>query len=78
MAVALRDGPARGLAEIARIADRRRLARYPFYFAALGDLELRLVRRSRALGRFREALALARSPAERRFLERRLRECAAG
>lgn len=78
VAVAMRDGPERGLAEIARIPNRRRLSRYPFYFAALGDLELRLGRRARARARFGEALALARSPAERRFLERRRRECAAG
>src|SRR5205823_112570 len=40
IAVAQRDGPARGLEEIAAIADRERLDAYPFYHAALGELEL--------------------------------------
>ncbi len=41
IAVAQHEGPERGLEEIRAIADRDRLASYPFYHAALGDLELR-------------------------------------
>jgi RNA polymerase sigma-70 factor (ECF subfamily) len=41
IAVAQREGPERGLAEIRAIADSDRLAGYPFYHAALGELELR-------------------------------------
>ena len=37
IAVAQRDGPDRGLEEIAAIEDRSRLATYTFYAAALGD-----------------------------------------
>jgi len=75
VALAQRDGPGRGLEAIARIDDRKRLARYPFYFAAMGEFELRLARRDVARGHFRAALTLARSPMEKRFLEGRLREC---
>ncbi|HXT47274.1 MAG TPA: DUF6596 domain-containing protein, partial [Gemmatimonadaceae bacterium] len=40
IAIAQLRGPAHGLEEIAAIADSARLADYPFYFAALGELEL--------------------------------------
>ena len=75
VAVAQRDGPARGLEEIGRIADRRRLLRYPFYFTALGEFEFRLGRSREARRQFEAALKLARSPAERRFLQGRIRSC---
>ena len=75
IAVAQSEGPERGLAEIAGIADRERLAAYPFYPAAVGELELRLCRFDVARESFREALALARNPAERRFLEGRVIAC---
>ena len=41
IAIAQRDGAERGLAALHAIDDRERLARYPFYPAALGELELR-------------------------------------
>jgi RNA polymerase sigma factor (sigma-70 family) len=72
IAVGERDGAERGLAELHAIADRERLARYPFYPAALGELELRRGDRARAREHFAAALALARNAAERRFLEKRL------
>jgi RNA polymerase sigma-70 factor (ECF subfamily) len=50
-------------------------ASHPFYFAALGELELRCDRRDIAREHFQAALALARSPMERRFLEQRLSAC---
>ena len=75
VALAQRDGPGRGLEAIALIDNRKRLARYPFYFAAMGEFELGLARRDEAREHFRAALALARSPMERRFLEGRIREC---
>jgi RNA polymerase sigma-70 factor (ECF subfamily) len=76
VAVAQRDGPARGLEEIARIDDPDLLARYPFYFTAIGELELRLGHSLAARSAFESALAVGRNPNERRFLEGRLRECA--
>jgi RNA polymerase sigma-70 factor (ECF subfamily) len=76
IALAQRDGPARGLEEIARIDDRERLAAYPFYFTAIGEFELRLGRMQPAREQFEKALTLARNGAETRFLEQRIRACA--
>jgi RNA polymerase sigma factor (sigma-70 family) len=75
IAVAQREGPERGLEEIRAISDQDRLASYPFYAAALGELELRSGRREVARSHFQTALALARSPMERRFLEQRVNAC---
>jgi RNA polymerase sigma factor (sigma-70 family) len=75
IAIAQHEGPERGLKEILAIADRERLAGYPFYFAALGELELRREKRAAAAEHFMAALALARSPMERRFLEQRILAC---
>jgi len=69
------QGPERGLSEIQAIEDSDRLASYPFYFAALGEFELRLGRWSIAKGHFLEALAQARNPMERKFLARRAESC---
>jgi RNA polymerase sigma-70 factor (ECF subfamily) len=77
IAVAELDGPARGLDALRAIAGRERLAAYPFYPAALGELELRRGDGGRAREHFRAALAVARTAAERRFLERRLLRCEA-
>jgi len=75
IAVAQRDGPERGLEEIAAIKDRDRLSAYPFYAAALGELELRSGREDAAREHFRTAQGLARNPMERRFLDRRMEAC---
>jgi RNA polymerase sigma factor (sigma-70 family) len=75
IAVAQCDGPERGLAEIHAIAGSDRLASYPFYSAALGELELRSGRWQIAQDHFRKAVALARNPIERRFLEQRVDAC---
>jgi predicted RNA polymerase sigma factor len=72
IAIAERDGPDRGLEALEAIADRERLSHYPFYAAAVGELELRRGGRDRARGHFEAALALARNDAERRFLEKRV------
>lgn len=75
IAIAQRDGPARGIEEIQAIADRERLSAYPFYAAALGELELRNGNFAVARDHFREAIALARSAMEREFFGRRMRSC---
>jgi RNA polymerase sigma factor (sigma-70 family) len=75
IAVAQHEGSARGLDEIGAIEQRDRLAAYPFYSAALGELELRRGRLKTAHEHFRAALALARNPTERRFLEQRANAC---
>jgi predicted RNA polymerase sigma factor len=78
IAVAQLEGPERGLEEIHFIADQERLASYPFYSAALGELELRRGRHEIARKHFRAAVALARSPMERRFLKQRVAACESG
>jgi RNA polymerase sigma factor (sigma-70 family) len=75
IAVGQHEGAERGLEELRAIADRERLANYPFYSAALGEFELRRERREAAREHFRTALALARNNAERRFLRRRMETC---
>ena len=78
IAVAQTEGPERGLEEIRSITDCDRLAAYPFYSAAVGELELRRGRHDTAREHFRAALALARNPMECRFLDRRLGACERG
>jgi len=75
IAIAELDGAARGLEEISRIADAERLQRYPFYWAAMGEFELRLGRGEDASRHFQAALKLARNEAERKFLAPRLAAC---
>jgi len=75
IAIAQKEGPERGIEEIRSITDRDRLSAYPFYAAALGELELRLGRREAARRQFQAALALARNPMERRFLDQRVSAC---
>ena len=77
IAIAQLDGPARGLEEIAAIADSARLADYPFYFATLAELELRSGRAEAAHEHFLTARRLARNPMERRFFEQRASVCVA-
>jgi len=75
IAIGQRDGPDEGLQALDAIADGERLRSYPFYRAARGELELQLGHRESAREHFLAAAALARSDVERRFLEKRLREC---
>ena len=72
IAIAERDGAEAGLQAMRVIEDTARLATYPFYQAALGELELRRGDRAAAAVHFRAALAVARSEPERRFLEKRI------
>jgi len=75
IAIAQRDGNDAGLDALHAIADRGRLSAYPFYSAAIGELELRRGNRASARTYFHAALGLARNTTERRFLEKRLRSC---
>jgi RNA polymerase sigma-70 factor (ECF subfamily) len=77
IAIGQLEGPARGIQALQAIEDRERLATYPFYPAALGELELQRSRLDEARTHFREALDLARSDAERRYLHKRLQRCSA-
>jgi RNA polymerase sigma-70 factor (ECF subfamily) len=60
---------------IARIEARGELTRYPPLHAAKADVLRRLGRPAEAAEAYRAALALVTNAAERRFLERRLKEC---
>ena len=48
---------------------------YPFYHAALGEFELRNGNAQIARAHFDAALAFARNPMERRFLDQRVEAC---
>jgi RNA polymerase sigma-70 factor (ECF subfamily) len=75
IAIGQRDGPERGVREICAIKGRDRLTNYPFYFAAIGEFELRTGRREPARQKFLEARSLARNPMERQFLDQRIAAC---
>ena len=74
VAVAMRDGPAAGLALIDAILARGDLADYHLAHSARADLCRRLGKNADARTSYERALALARQEPERRFLERRLTE----
>ena len=73
-AVAMRDGPAAGLAIVDAILARGDLDEYQFAHSARAELCRRLGRTADARASYTRALALARQKPERRFLERRLQE----
>lgn len=70
IAIGQRDGPDAGLAAIAAIDDIDRLETYPFLPAALAELERRRGNGAAARAHFERAVQLARSDAERRYLEK--------
>ncbi|HYG64729.1 MAG TPA: RNA polymerase sigma factor [Thermoanaerobaculia bacterium] len=78
VAVAMRDGPAAGLALVDAILERGDLADYHLAHSARADLLRRLGRSEESAAAYRKALSLARQEPERRFLEGRLRELGAG
>jgi len=75
VAVAMRDGPAAGLALLDALSDEPRLREYSPFPAARGDLLSRLGRLTEAASAYRDALALAGTEPERAHLRRRLTEC---
>jgi len=74
VAVAMRDGPAAGLALVDAILARGELSDYRLAHAARADLCRRLGKTAEARASYERALALTRQEPERRFLERRLAE----
>jgi RNA polymerase sigma-70 factor (ECF subfamily) len=76
VAVAMRDGPAAGLALIDAILAKGDLANYSLAHAARADMCRRLGRTAEARSAYERALTLTRLEPERRFLERRLAELA--
>jgi RNA polymerase sigma-70 factor, ECF subfamily len=77
-AVAMRDGPAAGLALVDALLARGDLAGYQPAHAARADLCRRLGRAEEARESYRRAIELTRQEPARRYLERRLRELSAG
>ena len=73
-AIAMRDGPAAGLALVDAILDRGDLLDYALAHSARADLCRRLGRTEDARASYRRALGLTRQEPQRRFLERRLAE----
>jgi RNA polymerase sigma-70 factor, ECF subfamily len=76
-AVAMRDGPAAGLALIDALLARGQLEDYYPAHAARADLYRRLGRTAEAREAYTRALALVGTDPERRFLDRRLLELSA-
>jgi RNA polymerase sigma-70 factor (ECF subfamily) len=74
VAVAMADGPAAGLALVEQLAGSGALASYHLLPATRADLLRRLDRADEAAAAYREALALAPTEVERRYLTRRLAE----
>jgi RNA polymerase sigma-70 factor (ECF subfamily) len=72
VAIAMADGPDRGLSFVDALADE--LDAYHLFHSARADLLRRLGRRDEAAVAYRRALELASNETERAFLERRLAE----
>ncbi|MDF0651620.1 MAG: RNA polymerase subunit sigma-24 [Nitrospira sp. LK265] len=72
VAVAMRDGPAKGLELIDALLASGELTNYHLAHAARADLCRRLGRDAEARASYNKALALTKQQPERRFLERRL------
>jgi predicted RNA polymerase sigma factor len=75
VAVAMADGPERGLQIVDGLAAEPGLARYHHLPSVRGDLLARLGRHDEAAGEFRRAAALTRNIPERTMLLQRAAEC---
>jgi predicted RNA polymerase sigma factor len=73
IAIAELRGPGIGLDLLRAMAQEQRLSTYPFYWAALANLESRAGRSAEARSLYERAMGLSRSPAERVSYERRLK-----
>ena len=74
VAVAMHEGPERGLELLAELANEPDLRAHHLFFAARADLSRRLGRREEARRDYAAALELCRAEPERRYLVRRLAE----
>jgi len=68
-------GPKQGIAELLALEGKERLERYPFYWAALGDLAFRAGDTDSAQGWLMRGLASARTDGERAMFTRRIASC---
>jgi RNA polymerase sigma-70 factor (ECF subfamily) len=74
VAVSMAFGPEDGLAIVERLSEGGELRGYHLLPAARADMLRRLGRNAEATAAYQEALRLARTDAERRFLERRVNQ----
>lgn len=74
VAVAMRDGPAKGLELVDALLERSELTQYHLAHATRADFCRRLGETSDARSSYELALALTKQEPERRFLEKRLAE----
>jgi RNA polymerase sigma-70 factor (ECF subfamily) len=74
VAIAMRDGPAKGLALVDAILERGDLKDYYLAHSARADLCKRLGKTGEAVRSYQLALSLTRQEPASRFLKRRLRE----
>jgi RNA polymerase sigma-70 factor (ECF subfamily) len=74
VAVAMAEGPAAGLVILDTISRHPQLQRWPQIYLARADLLRRLGRPQEAGAAYRQALELEPPPAERAFIQRRLRQ----
>jgi RNA polymerase sigma-70 factor, ECF subfamily len=75
-AIAMRDGPAAGLALIDAILARGDLADYHLAHSARAECYRRLGRAAEAIESYQQALELTRQQPQRNFIQRRIRELA--
>jgi len=74
VAVAMTQGPQRGLELIDALSSGNDLQNYHLFHAARADMHRRLGRKTEAAKDYERALALATNESEKRFLQKRVRE----
>jgi len=74
VAIAMRDGPEAGLAQIDAALEHGELANYYLAHSARADMYRRLGRTSEARASYEKALALTQQEPERQFLQARIRQ----
>ena len=74
VAIAMRDGPEAGLAQIDAVLQHAELANYYLAHSARADMCRRLGRTAEARSSYEKALALTQQEPERQFLQQRIRE----
>ena len=74
VAIAMRDGPEAGLAQIEAVMEHGGLANYYLAHSAQADMYRRLGRTAEARAAYEKALALTQQGPERQFLQERIRQ----
>ena len=74
VAIAMRDGPEAGLAQINALLEHGELANYYLAHSARADMYRRLGRKAQARSAYEKALALTQQEPERQFLQERIRQ----